>query len=71
MTPIDYLGWTATTVFVSSYFYGGGAGLRRTQMAGAMLWIAYGLLMRAAPVVVANLLVLGAAAWTARRPAAS
>ena len=67
MTPIDCLGWTATAVFVSSYFYNCGAGLRRTQMAGAMLWIAYGLFMRAAPVVVANMLVLGAAAWTARR----
>jgi hypothetical protein len=37
-------------------------------MAGSILWIAYGVLMHAAPVVVANLLVLGAAAWTARRP---
>jgi inner membrane protein len=67
MSPIDYLGWTATAVFVSSYFYTGGAGLRRTQMVGSLLWMAYGALMHAAPVVVANLLVLCAAAWTARR----
>jgi hypothetical protein len=67
MTPIDYLGWTATAVFVSSYFYSGGAGLRRTQMVGSGLWIAYGAFMHAAPVVVANVLVLCAAALTARR----
>ena len=36
-------------------------------MAGSILWMAYGVFMHAAPVVVANLLVLGAAAWTARR----
>jgi len=36
-------------------------------MAGAVMWVAYGLLMRAPPVVVANVLVLGAAAWKARQ----
>jgi hypothetical protein len=67
MTMVDYLGWTATAVFVSSYFYTGASGLRRSQMAGSVLWMAYGTVMHAAPVVVANLLVLCAAAWTARR----
>jgi hypothetical protein len=67
MTPVDYLGWSATAVFVSSYFYTGATGLRRMQMAGSILWMAYGAFMHAAPVVVANLLVLCAAAWTARR----
>jgi hypothetical protein len=69
MTMVDYLGWTATAVFVSSYFYNGATGLRRTQMAGSVLWMMYGLVMHAAPVVVANLLVFSAAAWTGRRPA--
>jgi uncharacterized SAM-binding protein YcdF (DUF218 family) len=67
MTMIDYLGWTATAVFVSSYFHTRATGLRRTQMVGSVLWMAYGTFMHAAPVVVANLLVLCAAAWTARR----
>jgi hypothetical protein len=67
MTLVDYLGWTATAVFVSSYFYNGATALRRTQMLGSILWMAYGTVMHAAPVVVANLLVLCAAAWTARR----
>ena len=37
------------------------------QMAGAILWITYGLLIRASPVIVANVLVLAAAAWTTLR----
>jgi hypothetical protein len=31
------------------------------------MWIAYGVLQHALPVVVANLLVFAAAGWTARR----
>ena len=69
MTLVDFIGWTATAVFVSSYFYRGTTALRRAQMAGSVLWMLYGLVMHAAPVVVANLLVLCAAAWTAKRPA--
>lgn len=64
---IDYLGWTATAVFVSSYFFNQVQWLRRAQMAGAVLWITYGVLLGALPVVVANLLVFSAAAWTGLR----
>jgi hypothetical protein len=64
------LGWVATVVFVMSYFAKRAEVLRRMQMAGATIWVAYGLLMQAPPVVVANLLVLVAAAWTAARPSA-
>ena len=67
----DALGWAATTVFVGSYFCARPERLRRMQMLGALMWMAYGLLMHALPVVVANLLVLGAAAWTAKRPLAA
>lgn len=67
MTLVDGLGWAATAIFVSSYFHAGETRLRRTQMVGSVLWMVYGTLMHAAPVVVANLLVLAAAAWTARR----
>jgi len=69
MSAIDYLGWSATFVFVASYFCSRSSALRRTQMAGALMWILYGSLMRAYPVVVANVLVLGAAAWTGRAAA--
>jgi hypothetical protein len=64
---IDYLGWMATAVFVGSYFFKRPGTLRRVQMAGAAMWVAYGFLIGAAPVMAANLLVLGAAAWTASR----
>lgn len=64
---IDYLGWAATLVFVSSYFCRSAASLRRLQMAGAVMWMVYAVLMRAPPVFGANLLVLCAAAWTAAR----
>lgn len=66
MSPLDYLGWSATLVFVASYFCGSPGGLRRTQMIGAVMWVCYGILLKAYPVVVANVLVLAAAAWTGR-----
>jgi len=68
MMPIEYLGWAATAVFVASYFCGRPQMLKRVQMAGALMWAAYGLLIGASPVVVANLLVFGAAAWTLANP---
>lgn len=63
---VDYLGWAATAVFVTSYFFTRAEALRRIQMLGAVMWTVYGILMHAPPVVVANLLVFAAAAWTAR-----
>jgi hypothetical protein len=77
-TLIDVVGWTATAVFVGSYLLKRTELLVRVQIVGALLWLGYGVLMRAPPVVVANLLVAGAAAWKAteatrarRAPAAS
>jgi len=63
----DTLGWVATLVFVGSYFFSKPAALRACQMLGATLWIAYGILIAAKPVIAANLLVFGAAAWTLAR----
>ena len=68
----EWVGWTATAVFTASYGFKDAVSLRRTQMLGAALWVMYGLLMQARPVVAANLLVLGAAAvasWRERRTA--
>ena len=67
---IDVVGWLATVVFVGSYFLEP-AGLRRMQMLGAVLWATYGVLLGATPVIVTNVLVLFAAAWTARRASAA
>lgn len=63
----DVIGWVATAVFVGSYLCTRADALRKVQMVGAALWIGYGLLMQAAPVITANALVLGAAAWSSRR----
>jgi hypothetical protein len=63
----EYLGWASTAVFVASYFFSRAQTLRRIQMAGALMWITYGLLLHAAPVVVANVLVFAAAVWTSRK----
>jgi len=59
------LGWAATAVFTGSYFARDARTLRVLQMAGAALWLLYGVALRAAPIIVANVLVLGAATWTA------
>jgi Bacterial inner membrane protein len=60
----EILGWMATAVFVASYFFTRPARLRAVQMGGAALWIVYGCLIGASPVIAANVLVLTAAAWT-------
>lgn len=67
MSLADSIGWMATAVFTASYFMGGPAMLRRVQMGGASLWLSYGLVTKAPPVIVANLLVLGAACWAEYR----
>jgi hypothetical protein len=67
-TPaVDCLGWAATGVFVASYFCARPAVLRAVQMLGAALWATYGVIIGAWPVIVANVLVFSAAAWTAAR----
>ncbi|HEV2442376.1 MAG TPA: hypothetical protein VGT07_07625 [Steroidobacteraceae bacterium] len=67
LSPADVLGWIATLVFVGSYFFSKPAALRACQMLGAVLWIAYGVLIAAKPVIAANFLVFAAAAWTLAR----
>ena len=64
---IELLGWLATAVFVSSYFFRRPALMPIVQMSGAALWILYGALIGASPVIVANALVAGGALWTVVR----
>lgn len=62
-----WLGWIATAVFTCSYLVKKPAHLRLIQAAGAALWITYGFLIHAMPVVIANALVaLGAIYSTLR-----
>jgi hypothetical protein len=67
MTLGDTIGWTATAVFTASYLTREHSTLRRVQMAGASLWLAYGLVVQAPPVVGSNILVLSAACWAEYR----
>lgn len=64
---INMIGWLATAVFASSYFFRGQAALRKVQAGAALLWVSYGLAIGAAPVVVANVIVAGAALFSAAR----
>lgn len=64
---VDYLGWVATAVVVGSYFTSRPAAMRAVQMAGALLWMLYGVAIGATPVIVANVLVCAAATWTMLR----
>jgi hypothetical protein len=63
---LDWIGWIATAVFASSYLFKQPLALRRVQAAAALLWVIYGLIIHAFPVVVANLVVAGMAAYSSR-----
>ena len=66
----EWLGWSATAVFVGSYGFRRPSATRIAQAFGACLWIAYGILLGARPVILANTLVAGAALlsmWRERR----
>ena len=61
---MDAIGWTATALFAASYFCKEPAALRRTQALAALVWIAYGVALKSAPVIVANVVVASLAAWS-------
>src|SRR5690242_4817296 len=67
----DTIGWIATAVFVASYFFSRPAMLRGLQMLGAALWMTFGILIASRPVIVSNILVFAAAAWTLVRQRAA
>ena len=64
---LDWIGWIATAVFASSYLFKQPLALRWVQAGAALLWVIYGLIIHAFPVVVANLVVAGMAAYSTRR----
>jgi hypothetical protein len=61
---LDWIGWIATALFVSSYLFKDPMALRRIQALAASLWVAYGLMLDATPIVVANLLVAAIAIYS-------
>lgn len=63
----DGLGWAATAIFASSYFCRGTRRLRMVQALASLVWASYGALIRAAPLIVANLVVASLALYSAWR----
>ena len=64
MTMLNSIGWVATVVFASSYFFRQATTLRKIQAGAAVLWVVYGFLIGAMPVVVANMIVAAAAVYS-------
>jgi uncharacterized protein with PQ loop repeat len=67
VNSLSLLGWVATAVFTCSYMAKKPSTLRLIQAAAALLWITYGFLIHAMPVVVANALVAAAALYSTLR----
>jgi hypothetical protein len=63
----EWIGWVATAIFAGSYFCKQPATLRRLQALAALMWIGYGLIIEAAPVVAANSVVAVLAIYSSRR----
>ena len=61
----DAIGWIATALFLASYSCSDPRKLRLTQAAAALLWVGYGAVLHAIPIIVPNLLVAGVAAYSA------
>jgi hypothetical protein len=70
---LDWIGWIATALFASSYLFKQPMALRKVQALAALLWVVYGLMIHALPVVVANVVVAAVAVGSAlpRRPRCS
>jgi hypothetical protein len=61
---LSWIGWVATAVFACSYLCKRQTALRRVQAAAAVLWVVYGTLIHALPIVVANTIVAGVALYS-------
>lgn len=64
---LESIGWIATAAFASSYFWKSPDALRRVQALAALLWVVYGVMIHAMPVVAANVIVAAVAIWSSWR----
>ncbi len=64
---LDLLGWAATGIFAGSYLCRKPGALQRLQAVAAFVWIGYGFLIHARPIVVANVIVVVLAAYSSWR----
>ncbi len=65
----DWIGWVATAIVASSYFSKQATTLRRIQGVAALVWLSYGVLIHAMPIIVANAVVAVVAIYSSFRPA--
>lgn len=65
----DLVGWLATAIFAASYFARNPVTMRWIQAAASVCWIAYGVLMHATPIIVANVIVASLAVISSFRAA--
>lgn len=63
MVDLQFIGWIATGLFTLSFVVKQEIWLLRLQMIAALLWITYGVIIAAQPVIVANVLVASASAY--------
>jgi hypothetical protein len=68
VSALELVGWAATALFAASYLCREPRTLRLVQGTAALLWIAYGIALHAAPVIVANVVVAALALWSSLVP---
>lgn len=54
---LDWLGWLASAIFITSYLFKQQRHLRMVQASAALVWIAYGWAIGATPILVSNCVV--------------
>ncbi len=64
---LQWIGWLATAMTVASYFCRSQLTLRRVQAVAAVVWMTYGAVIGARPIIAANVLVASVAAWSTLR----
>ena len=64
---LQWIGWAATAMTVASYFCRSPRTLRLVQAVAALVWISYGVVISARPIIAANVLVAGVAVWSTWR----
>lgn len=67
MAGADLLGWVAASLFPFSYLCKKPLHLVVVQMCAAAVWISYGIAISSKPVIAANVVVVGCAAFSAVR----
>ncbi len=67
----DWIGWLATTVFMTSYLSKSPVMLRRIQALASCLWLTYGVVIHSMPMIVANALVAVVAFYSSFKSAKS